>query len=165
MGRKDIISADIGEIRSNSDIHFVCQGKWSLFELLSYILDITGPCKAVITSFSISEEAIRALYREMENKRLESLTLVLDYTCRKNKLDLLFFANNVVSILHTTPIHAKIILLENENWKLIVMGSANLNVNPRWECGSIFTQPKTFKFFKLKLDSIIQNSIRYDING
>lgn len=132
---------------------YFSEGHWSMHDLMLYLLEITGPARVWLSTFSISEAAIRAFSVAMEKGMITQIHCLFDYTIQKNKLGLLFFAYNTVSDITITANHSKLILIENDTWKITVVGSANFTPNPRKEAGAIFTTPETFDNFLQHLRS------------
>jgi hypothetical protein len=55
-------------------------------------------------------------------------------------------AQNVFQPLKLAKLHAKVCLLHNDQWQVVVLGSANLTRNPKTEVGIIDTHPQSFQF-------------------
>jgi hypothetical protein len=126
---------------------FFSEGTYSMHELLEFLLQKTGPATVRVMSFSITEVAIRTFLNLMENGNIKKLECIFDLTVKRHRLGLLYFMNNVVSAISLTKNHAKLILIQNKNWKITVVGSANFNVNDKIEAGVISTQPDFFNFY------------------
>lgn len=65
--------------------------------MLEYILNFTGPANVRITSYGISETAIRAFVNMMDSGLIKKLYLLFDVSTKRNKLSLLLFASNVAT--------------------------------------------------------------------
>jgi len=151
------IEKEIGVIQQNQYYHFFSE-KWSMHELLLYVLSFSGPVKVTLTSFSISEMAIRVFVNAMEAGYITELNCLFDKNIHKNRTNLLFFANNVVTRIHLSRCHAKVILFENDNWKIVVNGSANFTINPRYEAGMICSVPDAFLKYQTEINKAFENS-------
>jgi len=134
-----------------------------MYELLTFLLNITGPAKVYLSTFSISEASIRALNNAMDQGQITELYCLFDYTIKKNKLQLLVFASNVANDIRLTPNHSKIILIENSTWKLTVVGSANMTPNPRKEAGVILTDDSIFFHYKERLIQSMFEGVALDL--
>jgi hypothetical protein len=126
---------------------FASEGTFSMHELLEFLLQKTGPATVRVMSFSITEVAIRTFLNLMEHGSIKKLECIFDLTVKRHRLGLLYFMNNVVSAISLTKNHAKLILIQNKNWKITVVGSANFNVNDKIEAGVISAQPDFFNFY------------------
>ncbi len=141
---------------------YYSEGDFSMHELLEALLDLTGPASVKITSFSITEVAIRAFHRLSEERKITNLRCILDQTVKSYRLGLLLFAVNVSSEIALAKNHAKIILIENDKWKLTVVSSANFNVNDKIEAGIVSGCHDVYDFFSLKFDETFQKSTIVD---
>ena len=139
--------ANFPELKKDLTFPFASAGDFSMHELVEFILQKTGPATVRVSSYSISEIAIRSFYNLMENGIIYHLECLFDLSVKRHKLGLLFFVNNLASIIALSKNHAKFILVENAEWKLVVVGTANLQVNDKNEVGIISTAPDMYQFY------------------
>jgi len=130
-----------------------------MHQLIEHLLEQTGPAKVVLSSFSITEVAIRTFQRLMEQGTIQSLACLFDFTVRRHKLGLLFFARNVISQISIAKCHAKVVLIYNGKHYVTVVSSANLNINDKMEAGIISTDTAIFDYFYTKLIEGISGGI------
>jgi len=116
-----------------------------------------------LTTFSLSEIAIRTFIELFEEGELLALTIITDHTVRKNKLDMLLFANENASI-YLTDVHAKIAHIYNESEAVVILSTSNLNAIKRYEAGAIFYDPAHVAYFKQKIIELINDSIPFEPN-
>ncbi|AWW31841.1 hypothetical protein DN752_17830 [Echinicola strongylocentroti] len=145
----------IGEIDHDQCIQFSTGGKWSMHHLLEYLLLKTGPAKVWLTTWTITEEPMRALVDMIRKGLITEINAVLDYRIEKRKPEALQLASNIITNIRLTKCHAKVLVIQNEQWKITVLGSANLSKNPRIEAGVIFTDEKSAKFHAQWIDDTI----------
>jgi len=144
FGHKKLVE-DIGTILPDAAYPYFSEGLWSHHELFLYLLGITGPAEVWISTFSISEISIRSFASAIEENLITKMHCIFDHTVKKNKMELLYFANNIVLDAYLVANHAKLILIKNDKWQISVIGSANMTPNPRKEVGVIFTIPSIFE--------------------
>lgn len=140
-------------------IPFFSEGHWSLHDLLSWLLEKTGPAEVWLSTFSISEAAIRTLAMATQDRTVSRLHCLFDPSIQKTKSGLLYFATSVATEIAMAPNHSKLLLIGNEEWKISVVGSMNLTPNPRKEAGVIFTTRDTFYLYR----DLLEHSIRMGI--
>jgi len=138
---------ELPELQQNKTIPFASSGNFSMHELMEYLLEKTGSANVRVSSFSISEVAIRSFFNLMEKETIHSLRCLFDISVKRHKLGLLFFVNNIGSTIAISKNHAKLILIENNNWKVVIVGSANLQVNDKNEAGIISTDADFYRFY------------------
>jgi len=161
LGKSHIqsLQKEISKIEKAMAKPFYSEGLWSMHELLYYLLTVTGKADVWLSSFSLSEIAIRSFVNAKEDNLIKSLSCLFDISARSNKRDLLFFANNVIDRIALTKNHSKIIVIKNNEWNIVVVASANLNTNNKLEAGAIFEgKQHTMKFIEL-----IENQIKSGI--
>lgn len=144
-------------LKSNLTIPFVHKGKWAIHELLPILLAQIGIADVRIATFNISEDSLRPLFFLMEKESISKLTLLLDMNVKRHKLDLLFFAANITPDVRLSSTHMKVMLIQNENWKIGIVGSANMNNNPRYEAGFIFTDTSLYDYFDKAYTNVFEN--------
>ncbi len=134
-----VIAQAVGDLKPGNHYHFFTWGRWSMHEMLLYLLSFAGQSKVVVTSFSLSEFTIRAFAIATQAGYINRLNLLLNTAVKRNKTDLMFFANNVVNRIGLAHVHMKITLIEGENLSVVVNQSANSTLNPAFESGVICT--------------------------
>lgn len=142
---------------------FMHKGDWAIHEVLPNLLSAIGPASVRIATFSVSEDSLRPLFFLSEEGKISNLTLLLDTTVKRHKLDLLLFASNITPSIRIDSCHAKVLLVENERYKFGIVGSANLNQNHRWEAGFYFTGGKHYDYFSDMFNKSYENAINYDV--
>jgi len=141
---------------------FVQKNEWAIHDVLPILTKRYGKLDVSIVTFSISEDSLRTLFLQMDAGNIGTLTMLLDFSVRKNKLEMLLFAHGFSLDIFLNDVHAKIFLVSNEFFRFGIVGSANLNVNRRIESGFYFTGTEFFDFFKNELDEYIQQSVKYE---
>lgn len=141
---------------------FFHKGDWAIHDVLPSLLSTITNADIYISTFSVSEDSLRPLFFLQEEKRIRSLNLLLDMTVKRHKLELLLFAANITPLIHINSVHAKVLLVENEQYRFGIVGSANMNVNARYEAGFYFTSKTHFDFFKNEYTKACAESILFE---
>ncbi|MFA6832913.1 MAG: hypothetical protein WCR36_11720 [Bacteroidaceae bacterium] len=136
---------------------FINNGEWALHDLLLHLIENYGKAHVSIATFSIAEESVRSFYLAKEN--FLSFRLLLDYTVKKNKIDQLLFAQSVTDYIRIMPVHAKILLFENEKINLCLVGSQNQNNVIRLEAGYLTLRTKEIQYYKNEFDKYFSSAI------
>jgi hypothetical protein len=158
------IAEDFNILLPDHFYHYVNNGQWSLHDLLEYVLEYTGPAKVKVTSFSISETAIRAFVRLMEEGLITRLDCLFDVSTKRNKLDLLIFAQNVTPNVFLSANHAKIISVKSESMHVFINTSANLTVNKRHESGIIITNKIMAAHYAAAIETVFDSAILLNLD-
>lgn len=149
-GKADqILKKYIGQIQKDHAIHFITSGRFSMNDLLLYVLKQTGPADVWISTWSISELAIRQIVQKYTEGIIRSISFLIDPRVKnRNPKPLQMVIANFNDTVKLKACHAKVTLIENESWTISIIGSANLTQNPRIERGIIFPFRDIFEFDK-----------------
>lgn len=137
----------IGTLQHDICINFWSYGSFSLHELMFYLLQQTGPARINMCTWSISQDAIEKIIRKHQKGEILSIRFLLDprvKVCKAKPLQMLS-ANFLYKIIR---VHAKVVTIENEFWKISIVSSQNATTNPKLERGVIFTSNEVFNFDK-----------------
>lgn len=137
--------------------HWFNHGKFSIYDVIEYILTITGKAELKITSFTISEEAIsRFIYFERSGM-ISGGRFIIDISSSKSKFNALSYLAKTFDV-RLNDNHTKIILIRNENYNIVISTSANLNQNRRHENGFVSTDLNTYLLFEEFYDQLFNQS-------
>ena len=143
----DILSKHIGKIQKNIIINYWSWGRFGMNDLLLYLLKQTGSSDVLISTWSLSETAMRKLILKRNSGLIKSIVFLLDPRIKvRNPVPFQMVIKNFTYKLK--PCHAKVTLIENEEWNISIVSSMNMTENPRMERGVIFTDKETFDFDK-----------------
>jgi len=154
----------IADLAADKIHFFFSHGQWSLHDLFTALIHKTGPAKVYLSTFSLSEVAVRSLYNASKDGLITHLQCLVDIRVKRHKLGLLNFAGHLVDTITLANCHAKILILENDAWKIAVVASNNFTVNIRYESGSIITVPGIVESYKQCLLDAIKTGIPYKLS-
>lgn len=117
---------------------------FQIYHLLEWILQQTDCANLFITTFSVSEEFIRKLEQLRDKGMISQLGIITDHRTAVKALRLSLFTNNISEELLLGNNHAKVLLIQNDNWSVSVITSQNLTRGNRIECGMVCTMPEIY---------------------
>lgn len=153
-----------GTISQDQTVPFVSLGDWSTHDLLFFLLEQTGPARVYFTTWAISEYAIRQLYNLIEQGRILQLKGIFDYRNGIRKPAELQFLEKISTEIKPAKCHAKVTVLENDNWGISIVGSANYTRNPRIEAGVLFSLKEVATFERNWIEKELSNNSVFDGN-
>jgi len=112
-------------------------GEWSMHELLYYMLVRHGSSNVYITTWAISEIAMRSLCNYMKEGLIKELHLLCDYRNTSRKPAELAYIEQNATRIKLGKCHAKLTVIDALAMPVLISGSANYTRNPRFESGSI----------------------------
>lgn len=124
------------------NIHFPTAGTWSSYQFLDWIVRKIGPCEMFLTSWTISEKAVKTILKLSGEGFCQSIKILLDGRVRTMCPQAYQMAKANFPEIKLMKIHAKLIVLRNEDWHVSVSSSANLGRNPSVEKYVICTDKK-----------------------
>ena len=143
---------------------FFHKGQWAIHDVLPILLSKMGKAQVKIATFGISEDGLRPLFFLMDEGAVSELTLLLDMTVKRHKLDVLLFATSITPNIRLESNHSKILLVKSPTHAFGIVGSMNLNQPRRFEAGFYFTAGKHFDFFDKMFDTIYDEAIPYELD-
>jgi hypothetical protein len=138
----------IGKLEMGKDIHFVSADGWSCIDLLNVILDQTGPAEVTIATWSAYEDSIRSLVRSCEKGRITKLSTIFDWRIRVRTPAVYEFLKFNICNICLSNCHAKTTVIENDKFRIVIVGSANYTSNSRIETGVICCSAEVADFHK-----------------
>ena len=126
-------------------------------DVLTWILDQTGPAHVQMTSFSISEEFLRRIFFIEKDGLIKSLDIVLDFKATNKTLILWPFIAQTVQSCYLASNHSKILLVHNDTMCVSVVMSQNLTRGNRFESGFISSDPAVFVDLHEKVNHLISH--------
>lgn len=149
VGKKGVdLSELIGELKRDHHYHIPSLGNWSSHHMLLYLLSITGPATVYLTSWAITEEPLRMILKAIEDRKILDLHCIFDNRVKLGGPQAYQLAKANFVNMKLTKCHAKVMVIENDDWCISVVGSANLSRNPRIECYVICTVDKISRYHK-----------------
>ncbi|MBD8349358.1 hypothetical protein [Dysgonomonas sp. HGC4] len=130
-----------------------------LFDVVRDVLRQIGAADIFITSFSISEEFIRSMFRQKSNSQILSAKLLIDMKAAMKIAKLIPFASNVFDEIYLSNNHSKVLLLSNEKYKVSINTSQNQTRGNRNESGIITTDQAIYQLYENAINEIVKKSI------
>ena len=137
----------IGDIYSGMEIFGLTKGQYSIINVIETVLEQTGAADVLISTWTAANAEIKKAEKFLANKMINKLHFIVDrsFKTRQKKYyeQLISAFGDVVS---ETDTHAKFILISNDEWKIVIRTSMNLNENKRLENFEISDSPELFSY-------------------
>ncbi len=144
----DSLVEKLPEIKPGTSYHYATAGLWSMHEMLGHILSFTGPAKVYLATWTINEDPARMLMNCLNTGIIQELFGLFDVRVKVRSPETYAFVKHNFCKAGLTICHAKVTVIQNENWNVTVIGSANYTHNPRIEAGVISTDVGSANFHK-----------------
>lgn len=150
------LECDLGKLQENQTCIYISPGKVSTYQLLNFFLDkFKSPARVYITTWGMTETALRQLASRKRSGKIEKLYFVFSEQTRVNKANEWQLSHKIADKVKVTPCHAKIYLMLTDQEQVGIISSGNLNRNNKLEAGTITRNKSAIDGIKNFLDSII----------
>lgn len=153
-----ILQDAFGKIEQGHDYPYATGAEWSTHDLIFYLLRQIGPADLTAATWSVAEHAAQKLIGMLKNRELLSVNMLVDWRVQVRTPGFLPLARSKFSKISVSSCHAKIFVLQNEEWSISVVGSANFTSNPRIEAGHLSTSKTVADFHEKWLMDEINNA-------
>lgn len=155
-------SADIAikKLEKGNRIIGLTRGDFSLIDLVNSVLRKIGKSRVICCTWSAGIKDANQVRWLLNSKLIESFTLITDhsYVTRQRKYALaiedLFGKENI----RTSEIHAKFVLIKNNDWNIAIRTSMNLNANRTCETFEIDDDLDVYNFYRNFVDETFKNT-------
>ena len=127
-------------------VEYYTNGRFSMHNLIEYILRATGPANVLIATWAMTEAPLRTLQRLKSEGEILKLECMLEHKVPGHNPKSYAFAKAFFDDIWLGRNHAKVGVIENEDWGVVITTSANLTRNRRIEAGDIKCSIESAKF-------------------
>ena len=144
-------------------------GAFSLISLISELLKIIGSSKITLSTWSAGFYDIGAFKELQDSGFATDIRIIIDKSFKTRLHQYSVHLLDVFSAekIRTTKSHSKFVLLENNEWKVVILSSMNLNENIRSENFDVQHDPEVFQMlndFANKLFAVQEPGLVNDEN-
>lgn len=118
-----------------AEIYCLTFGQFSLMDAIEAILDYTGPADVAISTWTAAAADLSRSAEHLRDQRIRSLRFVVDCSFGQRQPGYLALIRELFGddAIRSTRTHAKFATITNDDWRVAVRTSMNLNENPRLE--------------------------------
>lgn len=140
-------------------IHWVSEGDWSMHQLLYEVLKKIGAADCWISSYAFSEKPARIICELKANGIIRQLKCIIDSRVDIRSASALAMMKNVCDQLKLCNTHAKVTVLKNDQWFIVIVGSSNYTTNKRCEAGFVSTQANISLFHQTWIENELRKPV------
>lgn len=156
LRRKETAAAAIAGLTHDVELYGFTKGQFSLLDLIRAALEVTGPARLSLSTWTAARHEIQSLDRMVGDGSLLSMRWLVDFTFARRDPEAAHQIRQTFGLdaIRVAQNHAKFALFTNDAWRLVVRTSMNLNMNPRFEDFHIAHDPELAAFLTRILDDI-----------
>jgi hypothetical protein len=141
-------AAAVAMLERGGSVFALTKGQYSLIDVILAMLDRTGPADVWISTWSVSIRDAETAAELLRSSKIRALKLYTDKSLASVKP---LYAAALVRLFgrgacRTSSIHAKIAVIQNDAWSVVIRSSMNLNRNPRFEQWDADDNPELAEF-------------------
>lgn len=145
------------------ELDCLTMGQFSLIDAIDAVLEITGPAEVDVSTWTAAGYDLSELERQLKASQITALRFIADRSILSRHPHLAanieqFFGKGCV---RTTRTHAKFVLIRNDDWRVVVRTSMNMNHNPRIEYIQVCDDEGLHDFYQ----SIVSEIFREEPEG
>tara|TARA_R110000782_G_scaffold129510_1_gene221070 strand:- start:337 stop:981 length:645 start_codon:yes stop_codon:yes gene_type:complete len=137
------------KVRRNDRVIGLTNGEFSLIDLIAGLLEVTGKAHLVVATWSAGIKDCHQVKWLMDTGKLASVRVITDHSfCTRKKqymvsISDMFGDENI----RTTESHAKFVLIHNDDFRIVIRTSMNLNANKTCETFEVDKDAGVFELF------------------
>ena len=159
-GRYQCLQSTLGEIEHDKTTHFITSGAWSMHDFVKYVIGKIGPAEMDAFTFAWGPAATREMGRMCETGEIKRIRIAINSVMKRWSTPALMKMKDYGQVV-LVPIHAKGFTLENAEWKVSCIGSANFSNNMTIEGGVLCTRPDVFEFHHQWLEHLFKTGSEF----
>ncbi len=113
----------------------ITKGQFSMIDIASAVLEKTGPADVAVWTWCIADYEVEAIGAFIGSGSIRGFRLVMDWAGVQRDMQIVAELQEKFGLdcIRVTKTHAKIVIVSNDTWRVVIRGSMNLNANPRFE--------------------------------
>jgi hypothetical protein len=157
MMRRESAAEAVSDLeRDGRETFGLTRGMFSLADLIEAILGKTGPAQLSISTWTAAHASVERMLELLDSGQITSCRWLVDQTFVRRAPALTAqirkkFGDDAIRVTKT---HAKFATITNDEWKVALRSSMNLNQNPRLESFQVGHDPELCAFLDAALDDI-----------
>lgn len=129
----DVLAEFVNQVNEKNSFCWISEGNMSMHHIIEAIVTQCAPASLYFTTWSISEDAARAIYLLKEKKLITQVKGIIDYRILSGNAGVYHFLLSFFDHLQLESCHAKMVLITGRDISYAVYSSANMSTNNRIE--------------------------------
>lgn len=156
LRRKQTAETAIEGFDHDVEIYGFTKGQFSVIDLIEAALAYTGPAAMVVSTWTAANTDVTTVLDFVESGQVTDARWLVDLTFQRRSPELAKRIRDVFGMdaIRVAQNHAKFVLLGNDDWRVVIRTSMNLNFNPRFENFEISHDPQLFDFHAAIIDEL-----------
>jgi len=153
--------------RDGCELVGLTRGQFSLTDLLTAVLNKAGPAALSISTWTAASASVQSMLDLLQTGKITSCRWLVDTTFVRRAPALVAeirrsFGDDAIRV---SRVHAKFATITNDEWKVAIRTSANINQNPRMESFELGHDPELCAWLEQVMADIWRNQPRQLAEG
>lgn len=146
----------VAGLRPGGRVVGMTMGQFSMLDLLTAILDKTGPAHVRLSTWTAGIRDAKNAGFMLDEGRMLSFQLLVDRSFASRQPAYCRAVTRIFGkgAIRCTRTHAKIAIVQNDAWSVVIRSSMNLNRNPRFEQFDVDDSAQLAQFFGAHFDDM-----------
>lgn len=150
-------------IATQNDVHFISNGDWNLFDFFNLVLGhFEQPCDVWLSTYAIYEFPLRQILLAQQAGQVSKVNMLIDSRARIRNEASLALAKNIANKIALRPCHAKVLVMQNAQRSVLLVGSQNWTKNPRIEVGFISASSELAAFHTSWIEKVLEGANAFE---
>lgn len=156
LRRAESAAAAIEGLNRRNELFGFTKGQFSLLDLIIACLAKTGPATLFVSTWTAARHEILKVQDLHAAGRALSVRWLIDFTFARRDPEAAHQIRQAFGLdsVRVSQNHAKFCLFENDDWRLVLRSSMNLNMNPRFEDFTLANDPPLADFLRTIIEEI-----------
>lgn len=140
----------------DTEVDILTFGQFSIIDLVEAVLEITGPASVDLATWTAAEFDLTQIQAQLKDSRIQRLRFMVDrsFVARKPEFVDAIHQRFGINSVRSTRLHAKFVVIRNDEWNVVIRTSMNLNYNPRLEYAQVCDDPHLADFYSEVVDEL-----------
>lgn len=146
----------LAEFDHGIELDVLTFGQFSIMDAVEAIIDRTGPAHVSIATWTAAAADLRRSEEHLRDARILTLRMIVDrsFLTRQPEYAQVCLDLFGADAIRSTRLHAKFVLIHNDDWRVVIRTSMNLNENPRLEYLQVVDDAELHAWYSEIVDEI-----------
>lgn len=141
------LSVAMGDLQPGWSYHFDTGTKWSLHDIVVYVIKQLGTCEVYLATYAIKEYQARLFASLKADGLISSVHALLDVRNRVLDANAVQLMEENCTAIGYTRTHAKLTVIKGASLSVTIVTSANYTANTNNDVGIMVTEPTAAEYW------------------
>jgi len=154
-------NSDAATINFDKNVRIIglTNGRFSLIDLIYSVLKKTGKARVIVATWSAGIKDVHQIKWMIDTDLISNFKLLTDHSYKNRQKKYAASIEDIFGLenIRTSEMHAKFVLIENDNYKVAIRSSMNLNANKTCELFELDEGEEIYTFLMAYVSHTFEN--------